>query len=366
MIFSDFSRSDTTPRKYSERRFTHLDRSAEPEFVRVRELLESWSAHLPADSLFQVEQRFQSCDDREFDSAFLELYVHELLLRTGHAIVHHPELPHTKKRPDFLATDHNSYASIIEATVTTEATDENRGSEARLNALKDAINERVASPDYFVSMDIDGRPNTPIPVASWSEQIQAWLAGLNYESIVALSDRGRFDCLPSLELGHDGALVTVRPLAKRQSARGKPGRTLGVEGAEGCWVTSHIDIEKVLRKKATRYGQLTLPFIVAVNCIGQWSVWEEIHEAIYGDEGLWPSPDQVSLRRLSAVLAIDHLLPWSIPRTDAMLFHNPNAAIPYCGAFTGLPQAKWEAGQVRVTGGTHPRALLGLSESWPD
>ena len=101
MIFSDFIRTDATPRKFSEPRVRHLDRSVEPEYFRIRELLESWATHVPGDNLFDLEQRIRSGDDRDFDSAFFKLYIHELLLRTGHEIVHHPVLPATKKRPDF-------------------------------------------------------------------------------------------------------------------------------------------------------------------------------------------------------------------------------------------------------------------------
>jgi hypothetical protein len=83
MIFSDFVRTDANHRKFSERRFSHINRSAEPEYFRIRELLESWAAHVPDPERFQFEQRIQSGDDRAFDSAFFELYIHELHLRTG-------------------------------------------------------------------------------------------------------------------------------------------------------------------------------------------------------------------------------------------------------------------------------------------
>jgi|SRR5580704_4558906 hypothetical protein len=367
MIFSDFVRTDANHRKFSERRFSHINRSAEPEYFRIRELLESWAAHVPDPERFQFEQRIQSGDDRAFDSAFFELYIHELHLRTGHKIVHHPILCHTKKRPDFLATDHDARSAIFEATVATETTDEDRGNEARLNALYDAINDRVESPDYFVGVDVEGTANTPIPIASWSQQVQSWLDGLDYEDVVAIGQQGLFEYLPVLEFEHDGVIVVFRPIAKKQSARRKPGaRALGVQGGQSCWVTSHIDIAKALRKKATRYGEMAVPFVIAVNCTGPWSDWEEIRDAIFGGEGLWPLANRALFGRVSAVLAVDHLLPWSVPRAEARLFHNPNATLPYRGALTALPQARLESGQVEELDGTHPRVWFGLTESWPE
>ena len=63
----------------------------------------------------------------------------------------------------------------------TETTDKDRANKARLNSLYDAINDRVESPDYFVGLDVVGTAATPIPIASWCQQIQSWLARLNYE-----------------------------------------------------------------------------------------------------------------------------------------------------------------------------------------
>jgi hypothetical protein len=236
-----------------------------------------------------------------------------------------------------------------------------------LNALYDAINDRVQSPDYFIGLDVEGTANTPIPIASWCQQIQTWLALLDYDEIVAIGNRGFFDCLPDLELDHDGVIVVFRPIAKKQSARGKHGvRPLGAQGREGSWVTSHIDIAKTLKRKAIRYGTLAMQYIIAVNCTGPLSDWEEVGNAIFGDQGIWPSPDRPSFRRVSAVIATHHLLPRSVTRADVRLFHNPNATFPYRGVLTALPQAKSESGQIKEGDGKHPRDWFGLSDSWPE
>ena len=104
--------------------------------------------------------------------------------------------------------------------------------------------------------------------------------------------------------------------------------SMGLQGGQACWVTSHIDIAKAIEESHTR-RRMAFPFVIAVNCTGPWTDWEEIRDSIFGDEGLWPSAHRALFRRVSPVLAVHHLLPWSVARADAWLFHNPNAAIPY-------------------------------------
>jgi hypothetical protein len=366
MIFSNCERTEISPRRYSEPIFTHLDRSARLEFARIRQLIDAWFSHLPETCQTDVQARIRSGNDRAFHSAFLEIYIHELLTTTGHLVAVHPELPHTSKRPDFLATAIDSSATIFEAVVATETSAKEIGDSARLNALYDAIQERIRSPDHYLGLDIEGSPNTPIPLTDWCRQIQSWVGSLNYDHIVAIGQRGGFDQLPSLELLHDGLIVTVEPIAKKKSARGNPGiRPLGAQSFEGCWITSHLEIAKSVSKKATRYGDLAQPYIVVVNCIGEHCDLEEIDEAMYGNQGLWSSVTHPTFRRLSAVLAVHHLFPWSASRAGVRLFHNPHANYPYTGTFTELPQAVSVAGKIQKSNGTNPEIYFGLSETWP-
>jgi hypothetical protein len=172
--------------------------------------------------------------------------------------------------------------------------------------------------------------------------------------------------LPVLEIPHNGALFFVEPIAKKESARGKAGvRPLGVLGASGEWVTSHLEIANALKRKAGRYGKVSQPYVIAINCLGPHCDWEEIRDGVYGDEGLWPNVEHPVFTRVSAVVAVHHLLPRSITRAGVVLFHNPNAAYPYSGPLTALPQVSVNSGRPTIVDGTHPREWFGLKEIWP-
>jgi hypothetical protein len=364
MLFSDVARTDVTAKRYDESSFTHLDRRAGAKFDRIRDLIECWFARLPSEGRYEMLQRFRSSDDTTFHSSFLELYTHELLIRTDHSVEVHPELEATTKRPDFGAADEKNRRTNVECTVVSEVSAQENAANRRRNDLHARI-ESIKSPDYFLDLDIDGDAVTPIPVAQLCSQLRCWLDAQDYDEIVAKWKLGRA-CVPSLQLEHDGLKVTVRPFPKRQESRGREGcQTIGIQSFEPVWGTSRFAIRDALRAKATRYGPLPVPYIVVVNCIGELCDGDDIDDAIYDREGLWP-PNRPRFTRLSAVLAIHHLFPWSIPRCSVRLYHNPAAKYPYSGALTCLPQVVRNAEEITRIAGRHPREILELSEDWPN
>ncbi len=335
MLFSEMDRTDSSPRRYLEPTFSHLDRSARADFDRVRILVEQWFSHMPNQEQQEIQKRVRSDYDFQFHSAFLELYTHEFLLRTGHMVETHPNLACTDRHPDFLARAADSSLTIFECAVATEETAEERGTQARLDALYDAVN-RVHSPEYYLELSCEGKPNTPVPEKRWRRQIEDWIKTLSYDEIVRLCRQRLFDQLPKLELRHDGLDLTVTPFPKPQPARGRSGvRPIGMLQSEACWVTSHLRIRDSIEKKATRYGNPELPYVVVVNCLGTHADQEEVQDAIYGSDGIWSSTHP-SFTRLSAVIAIRHLFPWSAARADVRLFHNPHASLPYASTLTAL------------------------------
>src|SRR5580704_9389241 len=92
MIFSMLLRTDASPKLYSESGYAHMNRRAGQDYDRIRNEIERWAARLPDSAYADVQGRLRSGDDNDFDSAFFELYVHELLVKSGHTVVPHPTL----------------------------------------------------------------------------------------------------------------------------------------------------------------------------------------------------------------------------------------------------------------------------------
>jgi hypothetical protein len=103
-IFDLIKRTATAPAGHAEPAFDFLNRIAGDYWVHPRQLLQTWADRIADSSDYQeLRQRFRSRDDEEFRSAFLELYLHECLVRAGYSVTIHPRVPNGSRRPDFLA-----------------------------------------------------------------------------------------------------------------------------------------------------------------------------------------------------------------------------------------------------------------------
>lgn len=83
--------------------FQFLDRVSGPYWDQVPGLIEEWFARLCTDARADVRSRLRSKEDRQYNGAFFELYLHECLLRMGYTVTCHRALEETSRRPDFLA-----------------------------------------------------------------------------------------------------------------------------------------------------------------------------------------------------------------------------------------------------------------------
>ena len=80
MLFSTVNRVDLGPKTSTESRYHFLNRSARPEYGRIRNLLESWAERIPSPEQAKFIREFSSGDDIQFHASLFELYVHELLV----------------------------------------------------------------------------------------------------------------------------------------------------------------------------------------------------------------------------------------------------------------------------------------------
>jgi hypothetical protein len=177
--------------------------------------------------------------------------------------------------------------------------------------LYDSIN-KVSCPDVFLDLRIAGTPASPIPGKVWRTRIQTWVDSLDYEALLRMSPRPNDEDLPTLELTHEGVEITIKPIPKKRTARGKEGPSIGIQSFEGCFVTSHEEIRETIKDKASRYGALDRPYVIVVNCLGEMVDAEEIRRAMFGHDGLWNNSRQPTHTRVSAVLAMQHLFPWTV------------------------------------------------------
>jgi len=66
------------PADFAESDFHWLNRSARPEANHIRDLLERWFHDFISSAKSDLRSRMRSADDRQYMSAFYELYFHAL------------------------------------------------------------------------------------------------------------------------------------------------------------------------------------------------------------------------------------------------------------------------------------------------
>jgi hypothetical protein len=320
-------------------------------------------------------------------SAFFELFVHELLLKLGLHPQIHPTLPLiTTRHPDFLIGFHNNKSFYMEVVVVANMSEDESATRARMDVVYDAIN-RLDSPNFFIGMNIEGTPQTPPPTGPIRSFLSKNLDGLDPDKMMILLESG-LDALPHWHYEYGDWKLDFYPIPKSPEARGKPGtRPIGLQFYSLQFVDSRTAIRDALCTKAGRYGDLALPYVVAVNALDKSTDFTDIMEALFGKEkflinlsrskssepkmtreldGVWTSKSGPRYTRLSAALVAIGLSPWNLPRANIRLYHNPWANLPYTSELTLLSQAIPVTGRVEFQNGRSLSDIFDLPKNWPE
>jgi len=387
-IFDEINRTDNGPSLYAEPEFRYLNRSARAEADRVRQVLEEWLSHYPQSEQAELQARLRSEDDPQHRSAFFELCLHELLLRLGCRVEVHPTVGEcTARCPDFLVAAPNSDQFYLEAVLATDESEEEAAARARENVVYDCLN-RLNSPDFFIGMRLRGHPATPPPARKIRALLERELAKLDSAQVTRDYETGGLDALPHWLFEHDGWRIDFFPIPKTPQARGKPDvRPIGLHAPAGRWLNLGATIRDALLKKMGRYGDLGLPYVVAVNILAISVDEDDLMDALFGQEqylisvaedgsrevrpsrapdGAWISKSGPRYTGVSAVLAVARLSPWSILRAATRLYHNPWAQKPYASVLTRLPQGIPCGNQIRRQEGERLADILDLPLGWPE
>ena len=196
--------------------------------------------------------------------AFFELYLHELLCSMGFEVQVHPNLSGDRKtHPDFLALKDEQPCFYLEATLAGPSA-EDMGEKARIDQVYDTLND-MQSPNFFLAIRPRGAPAAQPSGKRIRQELGQWLAALDPDDIGHQLASHGWVSLPSFSWSHDGWEIEIIPIPKPGAIRGSPGvRPVGITMPEMKRII-HPSIEKAVRAKATKYGKLDFPFVVAVN-----------------------------------------------------------------------------------------------------
>jgi hypothetical protein len=359
-LFDNLERTERRPKRYGEPIFEYWNTSDRPSVTANRALLERWFARFPEPCRPDLRARFRSGTDSQHLSAFWELYLHELLCSMGFTVRCHPPAgEELGTHPDFLVSLNGARLFYLEGTLALPSQAES-AEEARTAQVYDAIN-KMNSPNFFLGLRIRGAPATPPAGARLRPKLERWLSTLDPDDVGGTLEKGGLHALPTFPWSHQGWDVIFYPLPKSPEKRGKPGvRPIGLTMPGARYVDVHTSVRSSVAGKATKYGNLDLPFIVAVNVLDEFADLHLVLDGLLGQEcvvvterrdgssehridrtpdGAWFGARGSQNTRVSAAFVGLRLSVWDIAENTPDLVHNPWASRP-------MPQELWSMPQL--------------------
>ncbi|WP_159006510.1 hypothetical protein [Bradyrhizobium sp. S69] len=378
-IFDDIPRDDHEPPLPDETQFSYLNRSGRPEAARVREQVDAWFAAYAETHRAVLVSRFRSTIDDQHRSAFFELFLYHFLLARGcKIVVIEPKLEHTDKSPDFLVENGKGERFYVEAVQASGLSNQEVAARARLNTALSAI-DISPSPLHFLDLKVTGLPTKPLSIKKLKTALTSWIASLP-------SDETARQAAPFVWEEH-GAKIQLT--AWTRSRPGEKGRAIGVRRSPATRIDPSQEIRPALKKKASRYGKLDHPYLVALNGLSTHHRESAVTEALFGTpyveiskgpngeeivrdlnrpDGIWYGPPNGQPRntRLSGVLALMKIDPWNFASKTGLLIPNPWAEKPLPEIGLGIAEWTVVGDELKRKDGKPMHELIGLPAAWPE
>lgn len=342
-VFSDLERTEKDPSKFAESKYSFLNRSAWPACARIREIVNHWFDHYPNEHKADWKARFCSNNDVSLFSAFFELYCHEFCKAHGFEVEVHPSrLPVDSASPDFKLSRAGRDCCYFEATAIFEDKQE-----AARDKILDPIYDGINSLDiwnWFVSVTASKHSHTAPSMKRLLAEIKRFCDSHDPDGVTTV------DSCPEFTFVDRDWHLDISLIPKKPEARVHGRRSLGITAPAtgGKWCDGASQVLDKLSKKTKRYKQIELPLIVAVACNDPLIENDDFLEALVGDGigngeistkgslhgaklfGIWEGPGGPKNQRLSAVLQVGAVTPWTIASAKAKLWHCPwpTSAIP--------------------------------------
>lgn len=356
-LFDQIERTERRYMREHESSFEFVNSSAKEDMAWKRQAFEQWFEHFPDEGKPDVRGRFRDNDNFQHLSAIFELYLSELMHSLNYEVAIHPLPPDSGgTRPDFLVRK-DKLAFYLEATLARPGQEKAKG-DKRISQVYQTL-ERIDSPNFYLTWESQGVPQTPPSGAELRRELERWLATLNPDEESARYASKGFEALPTKTWSHEGWRVVFKAVPREPERRGKGGRPLGPR-VETLLMDTETRIKGAVAEKANRYGELELPYVVAVNVLDQTVDDYDVMGALFGEDaptvlmdhrgaikgtqqhrmpnGVWFGPEGSRNRGLSALLVCNVQGPFDARQRTPRLFHNPWARNPFPLDAWPLPQ----------------------------
>lgn len=388
LLFDQIERNETRPKRERESDFAYLNSSAQNMVAAAREVLEQWFESYPEAGWADLCARFRSSNNANHQSAFWEVYLHELFSQMGFRLEVHPNVDGTTNHPDFLVKENDVPLFYLEAIVAGLPSTKEAGAEARLAEVFDLVNKMRVS-DWYLHVEHCGMPDTQPPIKELRRSLEQWLASLDAKSIDYALKAEDWDGLPQFEWRWESLTLSFTPSPRTPtSASSADSRPIGVMMGEPHLLSVDNDIRRAVEAKAKKYGKLALPLVVAVNVLSEHCDEIDINNALFGTEaieermnsdgsfmnsgrripdGVWFGNQGSRNQFVSAVLVGNGIHRYTCGKKTPLLIHHPHPMHRLSLSSYPLPEFSPDEETHRMTrkDGMEAREFLRLPDPWP-
>ena len=384
-VFDSVKRTDDSPKGNTERDFIFYNRSARPEIEKIRDIIEEYVKNYPREEQKDLISRFRSGDDVHFRSAAFELFLHEALRKQGFTLTPHPELSNGSTfRPDFLVSGTDGQCFYLEAVLATQNNELDRGEEARKGLVLDYL-DKCPHDNFMIALDDEGSPKSQPGQKKLKNRIHAWLDSLNPDEILKKIESTGFDSIEPMVWSHEEWHLQIRPYPLKPERRRKSSTLIAIGGSRGGWIDSWSPIRDAIKTKGGKYGDLEIPFVVAVNLDSFHLDRSDEMQALFGQEkfvfksgrdaeqetqrvpnGAWYGKGGAQYTRVSAAWIFNDHHVSSLAGRKSTIYFNPWAVLPAPESLKIFPFAEPQNDKMHWHEGLSFRAILELHERWPE
>lgn len=242
--------------------FDFIDQSCLEEHSVIRKLLNICFSQITPTSKNEIRARIKSSKESEFHAVCFELLIGNLFKTAGCSLEEHPIVPNSNKHPDFLVTLTSGERFYLELVTIGEYDD------SSVTRFKSFV-KKLRNNENFVNIkEFSGRTISHNDNIKLQESIKKWWQ--------------KNKKIPSntmtFESENKAFCVTLEILSHQE---------IGIE-ATVANINFHTQLLEKLKKKANRYGELNLPYVIATTfrpslfSAGLQFMGELIESTLYG------------------------------------------------------------------------------------
>ena len=382
MLFEAKQRTRTAPKKPGERDFAFYDSAAGPEYDLYRDLANGWIKELPEADRAQIIARMQKGDSLQYQATLAELTIHAALKRRGYNVRLHPTCIHATRKPDFeVQSAETKPIAIVEVTTFNPAQDEIAQAQ-RDAAVYNALDKARLPAGWRIGLDVVKHGEKPAALGKICRGVETWATQVVGEDPLAMPTK-TFDADDwSIEIRLYGGYKKDVP----------PERMIATAMGDVRLIKPHQEIRQAVQFKGSRYGAMTLPYLIVVaDCkedLQGGRIGDAALEAMFGTivtdvwkdkngktimkdrraaHGYWGTPDAPKHRDVSGIVILPKPHLWDLrnERWQPILLRNPWAEQPLPDELLPLPSFAYESDYFEPKDGTKLADMLGLPATWP-